>query len=146
MLVVVHAWVPPSGEIADRRYPSACLRQAWTEAAAGRLDAHIQVAFGGTPAGVDLRPVTVRGEAGQLLVALADRADDLLIVGTGRRGTVARLRHGHVTRFCLAHAQCPVLAVPPATPSASAFRPGSRRWERAARQELTGSTARGNVT
>lgn len=36
-------------------------------------------------------------------------------MGTGRRGRLARLRHGRVSRYCLAHAQCPAICVPPAT-------------------------------
>jgi hypothetical protein len=39
--------------------------------------------------------------------------DDLLVVGAGRRGALARLVSGKVSRYCLAHAECPVLAVPP---------------------------------
>jgi hypothetical protein len=34
-------------------------------------------------------------------------------VGAGRRGALARLVSGKVSRYCLAHAECPVLAVPP---------------------------------
>ncbi|WP_032767926.1 universal stress protein, partial [Streptomyces griseus] len=38
---------------------------------------------------------------------------DLLVVGSGPRGRrLPRLRPS-VTRYCLAHAHCPVLAVPP---------------------------------
>src|SRR4029077_13160332 len=35
-----------------------------------------------------------------------------LVVGAGRRGPSGRLRHGRVSRYCLAHASCPVIAVP----------------------------------
>jgi hypothetical protein len=41
-----------------------------------------------------------------------------LVVGTGRRGPLTRVFPGRVSRYCLAHARCPVLAVPPATVSA----------------------------
>jgi hypothetical protein len=34
-------------------------------------------------------------------------------VGAGRRGALARVISGKVSRYCLAHAHCPVLAVPP---------------------------------
>jgi hypothetical protein len=57
-------------------------------------------------------------------------------VGTGRRGPLARLGHGHVTRYCLGHARCPVLAVPPATLAGGLPRPWSRRWELTPGQEL----------
>jgi hypothetical protein len=47
----------------------------------------------------------------------AGSAGDLLVIGAGRRGLLCRLWHGRVSRYCLAHATCPVLAVPaPATP------------------------------
>jgi hypothetical protein len=55
----------------------------------------------------------LRGPTDQLLVAVADRAEDLLVVGTGRPGGLSRVVHGSVTRYCVAHARCPVLAVPP---------------------------------
>jgi hypothetical protein len=38
----------------------------------------------------------------------------VLVVGAGRRGRLARIGHGQVSRYCLAHAVCPVIAVPPA--------------------------------
>ncbi|MFC9614624.1 universal stress protein [Streptomyces sp. NPDC056938] len=39
--------------------------------------------------------------------------DDLLVVGAGHRGHLHRALHPSVSRYCLAHACCPVLAVPP---------------------------------
>jgi hypothetical protein len=54
-----------------------------------------------------------RGEAGYVLVRAACCPGDLLVVGTGRRGVLARVISGKVSRYCLAHARCPVLAVPP---------------------------------
>lgn len=44
---------------------------------------------------------------------LACRPDDLLVIGAGRRGPLGRIRGGQVSRYCLAHATCLVLAVPP---------------------------------
>jgi Universal stress protein family len=52
------------------------------------------------------------GAAGWVLVNLACRPDDVLVVGAGRQGMVARLPFSKVSRYCLADAQCPVLAVP----------------------------------
>jgi hypothetical protein len=48
-----------------------------------------------------------------VLVNLACRAGDVLVMGTGRRGALARMAFSKVGRYCLAHAQCPVLAIPP---------------------------------
>jgi len=54
-----------------------------------------------------------RGETGPVLVAVADRPGDLLVIGTGRRASLGRALRKSVGRYCLAHARCPVLAVPP---------------------------------
>ena len=55
----------------------------------------------------------IRGYAGPVLVDMAESADDLLIIGTGRRTLLGRGLRKSVGRYCLAHARCPVLAVPP---------------------------------
>jgi nucleotide-binding universal stress UspA family protein len=57
-------------------------------------------------------PVIVRGPPGPALVWMADRSDDLLVVGCGGWSRLGRVVHGAVSRYCLAHARCPVLAVP----------------------------------
>jgi nucleotide-binding universal stress UspA family protein len=46
-------------------------------------------------------------------VDVASQPDDLLIIGTGRRAGFGRMMRKSVSRYCLAHARCPVLAVPP---------------------------------
>jgi hypothetical protein len=53
------------------------------------------------------------GRPGWVLVSLASRPDDMLVIGAGRRGILARIACSRVSRYCLAHAHCPVLAVPP---------------------------------
>jgi hypothetical protein len=60
-----------------------------------------------------IQPRTERGPAGWVLVNLASRPGDVLVVGAGHRGTLGRLAFSRVSRYCLAHAQCPVMAVPP---------------------------------
>jgi nucleotide-binding universal stress UspA family protein len=112
-LVPVLAWLPPGGDLADRRYPSAHLRKVWRTAAAERLSAAIELAFGGASCDVPLEPLVLRGETGATLVAVAAEPSDVLVVGTGRRGLVRRMLSRGVARFCLAHAACPVVAVPP---------------------------------
>ena len=123
-LVAVLAWVPPGGDLADRRTPSPYLRQIWERAASQRLVAALESAWGGVPVGLSVQRVVARGDAGPALVDLAGTADDLLVVGAGARGPLTRLWHGKVARYCLAHASCPVLAVPP---SELAKRGGSLR-------------------
>jgi nucleotide-binding universal stress UspA family protein len=115
-LDAVIAWLPPCGDLAERRYPDLSLRRIWTEAARQRLVRAFEVACGAVPSDVSLSLVTARSEPGPALVGVADRPDDLLVIGAGQRGLVHRVWHGKVSRYCLAHSQCPVLAIPaPAT-------------------------------
>jgi nucleotide-binding universal stress UspA family protein len=124
-LIAAMAWVPPGGDLADRASPSPFLRYVWTEAAELRLKEAIKVAFGGPPELVTTERVLQRGEAGRVLVGLANKAGDVLVVGSGRPGWPGRVIHGQVGRYLMAHATCPVLAVP-----APALRrePGLRAW------------------
>lgn len=116
-LSAVIAWVPPDGDLAERRFPSPALRRTWADAARQRLLHALEDACGSATPDVGLSLVIVRGDPGRCLVDVADRSDDLLVVGAGRRGLLARMWHGRVSRYCLSHARCPVLAVPgPATP------------------------------
>ena len=113
-LIAVHAWVPPGGDLAERGRPSPYLRKIWADAAGERLRAALRAAWGTlAPDGVEVRPEVLRGEPGAVLVGIAWQPDDLLVVGAGRRGLLGRLRHGRVSRYCVARARCPVLAVPP---------------------------------
>jgi nucleotide-binding universal stress UspA family protein len=113
-LVPLIAWTPPGGELAERRAPSSAeLRRVWAAAAKQRLRDAMQAAWGGLPDGLDVRAVIARGEPGPVLAAEA-AAEDLLVLGAGRRGLRSRLVSGRVARYCLRHAVCPVLAVPPA--------------------------------
>jgi nucleotide-binding universal stress UspA family protein len=114
-LIPVLAWLPPGGDLADRRYPSAFLRQVWRDAAWLQLWTALEMAWGGiAPAGRPAEPMVLRGEPGDALVEAASEPGDLLVIGTGRRGAIRRLFGSRVSRYCLAHAGCPVVAVPPA--------------------------------
>lgn len=124
-LVPVIAWTPPGGEMAERRAPSSELRRVWAAAAKQRLRDAMDAAWGGLPDGLDVRAVIARGQAGPVLVDEAESGDDLLVLGTGRRSLRSWLVSGRVTRYCLRHAACPVLAVPPAVLSGST---GLRGW------------------
>ncbi|MEU3827832.1 universal stress protein [Streptomyces sp. SID486] len=109
----VLAWEPPGGDYAARRSPGAGLpAEEWQRLAKQRLASVLEEIFGADGAGVPMRAVVVRGAPGPALVATADREDDVLVVGAGRRG-LRRAFAGRVSRHCLAHAVCPVLAVPP---------------------------------
>jgi nucleotide-binding universal stress UspA family protein len=127
-LLLVLAWMPPGGDLADRTSPSPILREVWAEAAHQRLHAAMRVAFGGLLLDVDTVLQTIRGEPGQSLVKIACEAGDLLVIGTGRRTRAGRLLHAGVSRYCLAHAACPVLAVPPSPLDRDLGRLRRRAW------------------
>jgi nucleotide-binding universal stress UspA family protein len=112
-LLPVMAWMPPGGEVADRSTPSVVLRQVWADVARQQLHAALQAAFGGLLPDVPTQPHVIRGEPGRCLVKVACEEGDLLVIGTGRRSWIGRLWHAGVSRYCLAHASCPVLAIPP---------------------------------
>ena len=112
-LVPVLAWIPPGGDLAERRSPSPYLRRIWREQAWQRLWDAFDDGLGGVPADIRVEPEVVRGETGPVLVEAACLPDDLLVIGTGRRWGLRRALHRSAGRYCLAHARCPVLAVPP---------------------------------
>jgi len=126
MLVPLLAWLPPGGELADRRFPSAQLRAAWKEAAWDRLWHAVELAIGGPPGDVDFVPDIVRGEPGQVLTQVAAQPGDVLVIGAGRHGAARRILACTVARYCLAHASCPVIAVPPSPLAAETH--GLHRW------------------
>lgn len=126
-LIPVHAWTPPGSDIAERRRPCAHLRRVWAEDAWQRLREALEAAWGQLPADLTVQPVVERGDPGRVLTSIASGPGDLLVVGTGRRTTLTRAFCGRVSRYCLAHARCPVLAVPPAALSVPASH-GPLRW------------------
>lgn len=110
----VLAWEPPGGELAARRTPASyVLLDEWQRLARRNLLTALDHAFGHAGPGVPMRALVARGTAGRALVESADRDNDLLVVGAGRRSSWHRLCSCSVSRYCLAHAVCPVLAVPP---------------------------------
>jgi nucleotide-binding universal stress UspA family protein len=120
-LVPVIAWEPPGGDSANRRFPSY-LTEEWADAAESRLLTAFDEGLGALPPDLSVQPLVIRGPAGRVMVAVADREGDLLVVGTGRRGIVHRTLYGSVPRYALAHAQCAVIAVPPSPLAAQARR------------------------
>jgi len=129
-LTAVIAWVPPGGDMAERRHPSGYLRKIWSDDAKDRLLTAFEAGLGGFPEDVRVAPCVVRGETGPVLVDIADEPGDLLVIGTGRRASLGRALRKSVGRYCLAHARCPVLAVPPSAlmdEMAHGFRPWALR-------------------
>jgi hypothetical protein len=64
-----------------------------------------------------------------VLVDVANQPEDLIVVGTGRRGALSRLLRRSVARYCVTHAKCPVLAIPPSALMDEMGR-GLRSWQR----------------
>ncbi|MFG2885453.1 universal stress protein [Streptomyces sp. NPDC048297] len=105
---------PPGGDLAARRSPAASVMvEEWERLARERLVTALGEVFGGAGSGLRGRALIARGAPGHALVALADRDDDILVVGAGRRDLLHRTLLPSVGRYCLTHAGCPVLAIPP---------------------------------
>ncbi|MFJ5265453.1 universal stress protein [Streptomyces sp. NPDC088387] len=110
----VLAWEPPGGELGTRRSPAPCvLLDEWRRLAADRLLTALHDAFGDRGPGVPMNALVARGLPGTALVRTADRENDVLVVGAGRRSHWHRAFSRSVGRYCLTHATCPVLAIPP---------------------------------
>ena len=135
VLVPVHAWEPPEGEIVYARAPSPSLAALWERQARQRLADTLAEVLGTEPslrpqlslAGLLTEPVVVRAPAWHALPLLAAEPDDLLVLGGGGRRRFELLR-GSVRRRVLARAVCPVLAVAPPT-APRAVRRALRRVE-----------------
>ena len=112
-LIAVLAWEPAGGELAYRRAPCPVLLRLWETAAVERLTGAFDDAFGGVPQDVIVRMLVVRGKAGRFLVDFADRPDDLLVVGCGGSNWLRYSLRPSVSRYCVTHAHCQVLTVPP---------------------------------
>ncbi|MEV6839446.1 universal stress protein [Streptomyces sp. NPDC051133] len=110
----VLTWQAPEGDLAARRFPAAAsMVPEWERLARERLVGALRDVFGSTGTGLPGQALVVRGAPGPALVRTADRDDDMLLVGAGGRGRLHRVLRPSVSRYCLAHAGCPVLAVPP---------------------------------
>jgi hypothetical protein len=55
----------------------------------------------------------LRGNPRKVLTGVARQDGDVLVIGAGRRGRLRRMGGCRISRYCLAHAHCPVLAIPP---------------------------------
>jgi nucleotide-binding universal stress UspA family protein len=112
-LVPVLAWEPPGGDRTDQIQPSGYLRQVWQDLACQRLRDAILAVWGQIPADPLIQPQVERGPAGWVLVSVASRPGDVLIIGAGRRGALPRMVFCRASRYCAARARCPVILVPP---------------------------------
>jgi nucleotide-binding universal stress UspA family protein len=138
-LVPVHAWQVPGGELPSRRAADPGYTRMVREMAEQELRRAFDEGLGGLPRDVPAEPRLIRGAVGPALVETADRASDLLVIGAGRRGRLHHPMHAKTARYCLAHAVCPVIAVPPPTLQAELSSPHRLRvnTDRLARELTT---------
>ena len=122
--VPVHAWLRSGPELAVCQLPYDHLGEEEKDAAWQRLWRSLEMAFGGFPP--DAQPLACRGSAGAVLAGTASRAGDVLVIGTGRPGSLGRVWCCPVARYCLARAPGPVLAIPPPWPADAGY--GVRGW------------------
>ncbi|GAA4815147.1 universal stress protein [Streptomyces ziwulingensis] len=123
----VLAWQPPGGELTSRRSPGApVLTEEWERLAGERLLKALDDVLGPYRREVPVRALVARGAPGPALVALAREEGDVLVVGTGRRSRLHRALWPSTSRYCVAHAVRPVLAVPP-SPLQAEFEAAHRR-------------------
>ncbi|WP_053725777.1 universal stress protein [Streptomyces sp. WM6378] len=106
-LAAVTAWEPPEGEILYARNPDSAWAAYHEDLARETLDRAVEEALGGLPEDVAVRKLVVRGKAGRVLCALADRPQDLLVIGA-RPG----VRRAPVRRYVQQHAHSAVLTAP----------------------------------
>ncbi len=76
---------------------------------------------------VGVRERVVRGPAGPVLISQAASAD-LLVVGHGPRSI--ELTHRSVSWYCVLHATCPVLVIPPAMATRRTLAPATAEGPR----------------
>jgi nucleotide-binding universal stress UspA family protein len=91
VLIPVVAWTPPGGDGAGRYRLSGQLREVWREIASQRLRDALLAVWGEAPCHTLVQPHVEHGPAGCVLVSLAGDSGDVLVVGAGRRGVLARL-------------------------------------------------------
>jgi nucleotide-binding universal stress UspA family protein len=84
-----------------------------TSAAVAVIDRAFAETMGAPPTDIEVQIVAVPDSPGPVLVEYACQDSDLLVLGAGRRGRLPRWWGGKVVRYCVTHACCPVLVVPP---------------------------------
>ncbi len=103
---VVHKYVVLSFSGVEQRSAAAELtRQAMRDA------------VGSIPGDIDLVVETPAGDPAVALTTIASSPGDVLVVGHRHALTARGAVHGSVTAYCLRHARCPVVVVPPDGPA-----------------------------
>ena len=103
--------------------PDAAAPMIWAPGALPSIDfatagsgdttrSEIQLAFDSLPPSLGWRLEFCEGPIGHTLVARSESAD-VLIIGTREHTGIDRVFNGSVSHYCVSHAACPIIAVPP---------------------------------
>jgi DNA-binding MarR family transcriptional regulator/nucleotide-binding universal stress UspA family protein len=113
ILVPVLAWELPGSDGVGTLQPLGDLGQDCHETASRRMREALLAVWGEDPDDPLVRPSVQLGSPGPVLVSLARRPGDVLVLGAGRRDPLHRIAGRPVSRYCAARASCPVVLVPP---------------------------------
>ncbi|WP_367133873.1 MULTISPECIES: universal stress protein [Streptomyces] len=109
----VLAYSSPMGDYVDMIWPpDPATARSLDRAAFRQLIDACERALGGLPGDLRCAPAVGLGRPAPMLVQAAAEDGDVLVVGSGSQGALHRLLKGSVSRYCLRHCDCPVLAVP----------------------------------
>lgn len=109
-LLAVLVWRDSDIDLSHEANPSP-LTGTRTEAM-GLLRATLEDVFVDTDDTTPVSGLVISGSAGRTLVRIANRENDLLVIG-GRHPSMLSPWRSPVARYCLTHATCPVLTIPP---------------------------------
>lgn len=115
-LVAVRAW-GPIAEPSPPAPPVTGLEEELTRRSDEAIDRAFIEVCGGVPGDITVTRQTVEGVPERMLVRVADRPDDLLVVGRERHIALHRMLRGSAAGYCVDHAVCRVLVVPSPTGS-----------------------------
>lgn len=82
------------------------------QAAQAEVAAALSEALGGPPRDVTTRVRVCEGGVAGVLAAIADRPDDVIVIGASRPGRAFGRPRGRVARDCSRRAGCPVVMIP----------------------------------
>lgn len=95
-----------------RRSPFRRQTIPWQQEASIVVRTAFDEGLGGLPPDVDCVLLAAPGHPGRALLAIADRANDVLVLGSARRRHLG-LPKPRVAEYCVTHAACSVLTAPP---------------------------------
>lgn len=114
---------PSSAAVCARAVPSI------DDEAEAVIASCLERAFGGVPRDLTVQYRAMVGRPAKQLSHVGRNEDDLIVVGASKRGRWRHLMRRSVSKYCVTHATCPVLVVPPDRFSTAMMRQSVRlRW------------------